>query len=299
MLHPLAYYSERGGVNLKIRQGLLVLLLITMTYWLSACDTTLGTAKQVDAPETHADHQGGHSTHAGEHQQDAVETTWTFDEGKQLQAGGKSLIRLAISDKDGKPIEQFDINHEKKLHLIVVSKDLSFFEHVHPQYMGQGVFQIEMQFPAGGDYKLFADFIPTGAAATTQSEWVSVSGSPVESVPIVPEQAWSSVVDGKLITLETTPLVDGESATLSYTIRDGQTEEPITDLQPYLGAVGHVVILDEQAERYLHVHPMDEQSSGPEAKFMTTFPEHGIYKVWAQFQHHDRVFTVPFVVNVP
>jgi len=284
---------------LKIRQGLL--LLITMTYWLSACGSSSGAVKKVDAPESqHAEHQAGHSTHTEDHQQgDVVEAIWTFNEGKQPQAGRNSLIHLAISDKDGKPVEQFDINHEKKLHLIVVSKDLSFFEHVHPQYMGQGVFQIEMQFPAGGDYKLFADFIPSGAAATTQSEWVSVSGSSVASVPIVPEQAWSSEVDGKKITLQTTSLIAGEAVTLSYTIRDGHTEEAITDLQPYLGAVGHVVILDEQAERYLHVHPMDEKSSGPEAKFMTTFPERGIYKVWAQFQQHDRVFTVPFVVNVP
>jgi len=286
-----------------------------MAYLLSACGISLGTAKKVDAPESlHDEHHPDkgnaansslhtNSTHAGDHEQHqqerTVEAIWSFDEGEQLQAGRNSLIRLAISDKDGKPVEKFDINHEKKLHLIVVSKDLSFFEHVHPEYMGKGVFQIEMQFPAGGDYKLFADFIPTGGAATTQSEWVSVGGSPVNHVPIVPEQAWSIVVDGKRITLETTPLVAGEEVALSYTIHDSQKEEPITDLQPYLGAVGHVVILDEEAERYLHVHPMDEKSSGPEAKFMTTFPDRGIYKVWAQFQHHDRVFTVPFVVKVP
>jgi hypothetical protein len=85
---------------------------------------------------------------------------------------------------------------------------------------------------------------------------------------------------------------------LNFNIQDESTKAPITNLQPYLGAVGHVVILTEDTEQYLHVHPIDEKTSGPEARFATTFPKSGIYKIWAQFKHNDKVFTVPFVVKI-
>jgi len=86
---------------------------------------------------------------------------------------------------------------------------------------------------------------------------------------------------------------------LNFNIKDAQTNEPVTDLQPFLGAVGHVVILTKDADKYLHVHPTDEKASGPDAEFMTTFPKSGVYKIWGQFQQNGKVFTVPFVVKVP
>lgn len=78
-----------------------------------------------------------------------------------------------------------------------------------------------------------------------------------------------------------------------------KNRKPITDLQPYLGAVGHVVILNQDGGEYLHVHPTDEKSSGQDAKFMATFPHSGVFKIWDQFQQNGKVFTVPFVVKVP
>ena len=86
---------------------------------------------------------------------------------------------------------------------------------------------------------------------------------------------------------------------MTFIIHDAASKQPITDLESYLGAVGHVVALDRNAEKYLHVHPLDEQTKGPEAQFMTTFPSSGIYKIWGQFQYEGKVFTVPFVIEVP
>ena len=86
---------------------------------------------------------------------------------------------------------------------------------------------------------------------------------------------------------------------LTFTIKDEKTKEPITNLQQYLGAAGHVVALTEDAEQYLHVHPMEEKATGPDAKFMTTFPKGGIYKLWGQFKHENELLIVPFVIEVP
>lgn len=44
---------------------------------------------------------------------------------------------------------------------------------------------------------------------------------------------------------------------------------------------------------------MDEKATGPNAKFMTSFPKSGLYKIWGQFQQNGKVFTVPFTINVP
>jgi hypothetical protein len=86
---------------------------------------------------------------------------------------------------------------------------------------------------------------------------------------------------------------------MTFHLTDELSGKPITDLQPYLGAVGHVVILSENTEQYLHVHPTDERAAGPDAKFSTTFPGSGVYKIWGQFKRDGQLSTVSFVVNVP
>lgn len=84
-----------------------------------------------------------------------------------------------------------------------------------------------------------------------------------------------------------------------WTIKDANTKKTITNLEPYLGAIGYVVILSADAEKYIHNHPLEEIATGPDAKFGTSFPSGGIYKLWGQFKNQGKVFVVPFVVNVP
>ncbi|MBB6673707.1 hypothetical protein [Cohnella nanjingensis] len=252
-----------------------------------------GDQAQPSASHAHGGHDGAAAIAAAD-----VTAKWTIAGGQPAQAKQDTLIRVELAH-DGQPIEQFDLNHEEKQHMIIVSKDLSYFHHIHPAYKGKGAFEVTNVFPAGGDYKLIADFVPTGGSAMNKMTWVHVEGDPAATVPIEPDAELTQVVDGKRITLAFDKLAAKEELMLTYTITDDKTQEPITDLQPYLGAVGHVVILTEDAEQYLHVHPMEEKASGPKAEFMTTFPKSGIYKIWGQFKHKDTVFTVPFVVRVP
>ncbi|WP_263704927.1 hypothetical protein [Bacillus thuringiensis] len=106
-------------------------------------------------------------------------------------------------------------------------------------------------------------------------------------------------VDDKEIELKIDGKLKAKQETmLTFTFKNAKTKEPITDLQPYLGAVGHVVILDKDSKQYVHVHPMVEDAKGPEAVFQATFPSPGIYKVWGECQQNNKVFTVPFVVEV-
>jgi hypothetical protein len=215
------------------------------------------------------------------------------------QPNQDTTIKINLQDKQGKAIEKYDINHEKQMHLIVVSKDLSYFNHIHPEYKGNGEFTVTTQFPAGGEYKIIADFIPTGMGNMTKTDWVTVQGDAPKPITIEPDMNLTKVVDGKEISLSFDHIMAGMDLNMTFNIKDAKTKKPINNLQPYLGAVGHVVILSADSEMYLHVHPTEEKATGPDAKFMTSFSKSGIYKIWGQFQQNGKVFVVPFVVKVP
>ncbi|WP_127587798.1 hypothetical protein [Paenibacillus koleovorans] len=233
---------------------------------------------------------------------DKTEAVWRFTPDKPIAKSGlpsKTNIEVQVNDHtSGKPVEKFAVSHEKLMHLIVVSKDLTTFLHLHPEYVGKGKFQVEMEFPSGGDYKLFADYVPSGGAPVTKSREVKVEGFTSTAVPIVPDASTAKTVDGVEVSLKLDGAKAGEEAMLTFRMVDAGSKQPVKDLQPYLGAVGHVVILDAKAEQYLHVHPMDEKAVGPNAEFMTVFPHGGDYKVWGQFQRNGNTFIVPFVVRV-
>jgi hypothetical protein len=226
-----------------------------------------------------------------------VNVDWELDNN---QASGQgTLIRLRITN-NGKPMNEFEVNHEKLLHLIIVSKDLSYFNHIHPEYKGKGVFEIVNEFPAGGEYRVIADFKPKNGNSMSKLEWLLVAGEAVESVDVTVDQRLEKTVGGEKVALSIEPPLESKKEmTLRFTLMDAKTNQPISDLEPYLGSIGHVVVLSDDGERYLHVHALKGQGRGPEALFETEFPESGVYKIWAQFQRNGQVFTIPYVVSVP
>ncbi|MBD2868618.1 hypothetical protein [Paenibacillus arenilitoris] len=244
----------------------------------------------------HGDHGGG-TQETGGKASGGVNATFGFVSGA-AKANEESELTIRITGEDGEPINDFEVSHEKLLHLIVVNHDLSFFNHIHPDYVGEGKFTVKTSFPAGGAYKVFADFIPSGGSSETISEWIDVEGEEGKHAAIAPDAKLVKEAGGKEIELAMSGAKPGEETKLTFTIRDAATKEGIDDLEPYLGAVGHVVILSDDAESYLHVHPLDEAATGPTAEFATAFPRGGVYKIWGQFQHEGEVITVPFVVEV-
>ncbi|ASS73685.1 hypothetical protein CIG75_00965 [Tumebacillus algifaecis] len=249
-----------------------------------------------------AEKQSGHSGHGESHGSEqhsnhdaSTKAVWAPE---QAQAGAETAIRVHIQDEAGSAVEKFDVSHEKLMHLIVVSKDLAYFDHLHPKYLGGGDFEVTTTFPSGGAYKLIADYVPSGASKSTQTSWLNVEGGGATSVPLRVDPTNSKVIDGVKVALNFEQVKAGRDTKLSFVFSNAATQAPINDLEPYLGAVGHVVILSAGTDHYLHVHPVDEQAQGPEAAFMTNFPVQGIYKIWGQFQRGGKVFTVPFVVEV-
>lgn len=271
------------------------LLLLAITLLLGACSsaTNADHTANSEKKEEHAGHGSGESVGKSD-----IQAVFKMP-SETAPSKQDTAITIQILDKDGKAINDFELNHEKMMHLIVVSQDLSFYKHIHPTYEGKGLFKIHTTFPAGGEYKLFADFKPKGLDKVVKSHLIKATGDTLPASVLKPDSKRTATVNGVEVSLSMDHLMAGMELDLTYSFKDAVTKSPITNLQPYLGAVGHVVILDLKADQYLHVHPVDEKSTGPEATFKTSFPKSGLYKVWGEFQRDGQVFTVPFVVEVP
>jgi hypothetical protein len=222
--------------------------------------------------------------------------------GDMLEAKVDIPISIIIKDKSNKRIQKFNVVHKKLMHLVIVSKDLSYFSHIHPVYKGNGEFEITTSFPAGGDYQLIAEVTPHGAVDNSVAKhWLHIDGpAAAKTEPLVPDSTLTKVVDGLKVTLSFDGhLMSEMNLNMNFTIHDAATDKPIKDLQPYLGALGHSVAISKDKKDYLHIHPITAKGSGPKVTFMTYFPDAGVYKIWGQFQYKDRVIVVPFVVDVP
>ncbi|MFC5471064.1 hypothetical protein ACFPPD_20450 [Cohnella suwonensis] len=267
-----------------------------------------GSMASESAEASHAASNGdghvGHDEMEGMGEEEAKPSTtaeWQWEDGDSgaLEFNEENPLMIRITDENGKPVEKFKLNHEKLMHLIVVRSDLMHYQHIHPEYEGDGRFVVSVDFPTGGTYKLFADYIPENGSATTHSVAADVTGKGgVAPTPLVPDIETSKTEGGTTVSLQLDGAKAGKETKLTYHLTDEKTGKPVTDLEPVLGAIGHVVILDEGAERYLHVHPVVEDAKGPDAEFMTTFPVAGLYKIWGQFKRDGKEFTVPFVVRI-
>lgn len=205
-----------------------------------------------------------------------------------------SLIpKLQDNDKEQVAL---DIEHEKKIHLIVVSDDLSYFDHIHPEINSDGAYIVQHKFPAGGKYTLFADYKPSGANHTVDNLTVNVTGN----APAAKKYSGDNLVknvDGFTVTLtpEGGKFVTKSAMHINGAVtKDGKQIDPAT-MENYLGAKAHMVVVSLDEKKYLHVHPGVENGK---FDLHTTFDKPGVYRGWIQFQTDGKVHTADFVINV-
>ncbi|WP_202918281.1 hypothetical protein [Streptomyces cavernae] len=217
----------------------------------------------------------------------------------RIKAGEEAPLRFVITDDRGKAVTDYTTVHDKDLHLILASRDLNTFRHVHPALGPEGNWSIPVELPAAGDYRVLADFTPAGqgAKALTLGADLAVSGS--YEPHDLPAQKPTAEVDGYTVTLDG-ELTPGTMSELRLSVaRDGK---PVRDLEPYLGAYGHLVALRSGDLAYLHVHPEGEPGDGttepgPEISFMAAAPSHGTYRLFLDFKHAGVVRTAAFTVQ--
>jgi hypothetical protein len=210
-------------------------------------------------------------------------------------AGDDVPVAFTITGPDGAAVADFDIEHEKRLHLIAVRRDFTGFQHVHPDLAPDGTWSTGLDLTPG-QWRLFADFKATGADALTLGTDLDVAGDYRPAEPAA--EARTSRVDGYTVTLDG-DLTAGADAKLTLAVeRDGR---PVTDLEPYLGAYGHLVALRAGDLAYLHVHPDGAPGDGstqpgPDVVFYAAVPSAGTYHLYLDFKHQGVVRTAAFTV---
>ena len=218
-------------------------------------------------------------------------------------------VRYKIKDDQGNILKDFDVVHEKIMHFIVVRKDLQYFQHIHPEFnKATGEFSISVTFATDGEYRMFADFTPRASQMGPGGERLTVT-------------VYEDVTVGNLANYRPQPLGSAQRSKtfVGYTITISPSSEPlssqndfrftfeikrdgrlVSNLEKYLGALGHTVVLRQGDLQFIHAHPTQSPDASQNGKviFMIMFPEAGNYKLFSQFQHEGKIITSDFVVNV-
>lgn len=238
-----------------------------------------------------------------------------------VKANEQAEMTFTVKNSAGETIREMEIVHEKLIHLLVVSEDLQEFYHLHPEQQSDGSFKASFSFPNGGYYRIYADLKPKGGEQLVKNFTQTVVGNERPKVPLKVDEKFEKTVGGLRVVMKPdAALESGKDAMLNFEVFDAATNQPVTDLEKYLGEYAHFVIISEDLRDFVHAHPMskdnvksEEHSHDSNAKrddkFMNqnaeaivsahvAFPNAAKYKIWAQFQRGGKVIDVPFVVEV-
>ena len=256
-----------------------------------------GGAIDVDRSEPRADadaHGEEASEHGGDEAVHPVRGVAVAENGlrlavddPELRRGRAETVRFRVIEESGETVREFDVEHTKRMHVIVARRDLTGFQHLHPEQAEDGSWSLPLKLDDPGSYRIFADFSHEDEKTTLATD-LRVDGA--ADLQPLPAPAATAISDGGYdVRLDAGRVERGKEAELRFTVtRDG---EPVAT-EPYLGAGGHLVALREGDLAFLHVHPTDGLG------FLATFPSPGRYRLFLQFKHEGVVRTAAFTQAV-
>lgn len=245
-----------------------------------------------------------------------------------IKPGQPATITYNIKNDKRAILKDFATVHEKIMHFILVRKDLQNFQHIHPTFNAStGEFSVDVIFPTDGPYRMFPDFTPAQSQDNPQLLSVTLykdvevgDMSKYTTQSVIPDTSGKKTVGEYEISFlfpKQTELKPQNE--LIYSLVINKNGQPVKDLENYLGALGHSVILKEGTLDFIHTHPKEMQSAGntnqghnmqmigketqvttkgPQIDFKTSFPEPGTYRIFTQFQHQGKVLTVDYTVAI-
>ena len=205
-------------------------------------------------------------------------------------------LTFALTDpRTAKPVRRFEVVHEKPYHVFLVSQDLSFFLHTHPERTGDEDFHLDVRLPQRGMYRVLSDFYPTGGTPQLITSTVLVGDAPLTPAVVSPDLVAKNTENAH-VELRTTPgvVVARQRTSLYFRLT------PVDGLETFLGAWGHMLVASADLIDMVHGHPLatvDRGPAGRDLEFGVAFPRAGTYRVWVQFQRSGVVNTVAF--NIP
>ena len=203
------------------------------------------------------------------------------------------VVRFRIVDTKNQPLRDYQVETTRKLHFIVVRRDFSLYQHLHPTLASDGTWSVKASFPTPGVYRVLADFTPTGDMKHVLADNLQV-GDGQYTARTIYEPVSSENVDGFSVRMTAEGLESGKAGTIALHIsKGGETPQ----LEPYLGSRGHGVVLRSPDFAYLHVHPSDPQATADNLSFEVTLPTKAIYVAYVQFQVAGKVHTAIFTLD--
>ena len=201
-----------------------------------------------------------------------------------------------LNPATGKRALRYETIHEKLFHLFLVSADLKYFIHTHPELQRDGQFHLRITLPEPGIYRLLADCYPTGATPQLLPAYLTTGGfggTIAESIAYPPADLSPQKGESISVSLRMDPpeALPGRKSMLFFSITPGD------GLEQYLGAWGHMLAVSNDLIDSIHEHPIYADGR-PEVQFNVFFPREATYKVWVQFQRRGVVNTVAFVIPV-
>jgi hypothetical protein len=213
--------------------------------------------------------------------------------------------------RSGTLINDFAIVHDRPYHLFVVSQDMTSFQHIHPMARPDGSWSVEVTLPKPGYYRVLSDFLPAGGSPQFLGRTLVTSDFDgdllSQAARLQTDELLRKTVDGITaeVTLDPPKLIAGRNGHLAFTLTDAHTGSGVTDLQPYLGAFGHTLVLSEDLADYVHSHPTEDPESdisrgsgGPRISFEGYMPRAGRYRAWTQFLRNGQLTTFSFTFTV-
>ena len=234
-----------------------------------------------------------------------------------IQPGRPERLTVEVRDAEtGALVGDLVRTHQVWMHMILTRTDLGTFDHVHPEPTGiPGVFTVRATFPTAGEYLVHTEFRRNGQMGDVlDAHTVTVAGRQPTAAPVPTEDVRSWTGDGVRIGLDGTATAGATSdleLTFAHLDHTGAVTGPVTDLQPYLGAAGHVVVMRADGSTFAHRHAetfdaddrpilaLPGTTFGPQLALHVRFDQPGAYRLWAQFALGDgTVVTAPFVLHV-
>ena len=213
------------------------------------------------------------------------------DEAPSRASDGAQDYAFRIERGPEQTVRDFQVEHTKRMHLIVVRRDLTGFQHLHPTMADDGTWRGSIRLPKGGEYRMFADFKHAGKRRTLAAD-VPVDGE-FKRVKLPAPSPYARTEGGLDVALFHHGAGAGTPVHVQFEVAD-QGRLVTAELQPYLGAMGHLVAIRKNDLKYLHTHP-----DGAAPAFHVEYPTAGNYRVFVQFRHRGRVHTAAFTVAVP
>ena len=212
-----------------------------------------------------------------------------------FRAERRQRLEFRITGPGGAPITTYAVVHGKLMHLVVVRRDLSGFQHLHPSMAADGTWGIDLALAEPGIYRMIADFtavVGGQQVATTLGTDLTVAGEYAPAA--LPEPAHAVATDGFAVGYEGVPTTRSTQPILIGVA--GRDRRPAV-LEPYLGAFGHLVVMREGDLAYVHVHPEAELVGG-KVKFWLAMPSAGTYRMFFDFQVAGKVHTAAWTVRI-